>query len=298
MDPHAEIHSNIERISVRRPIASIRKDTPVHWLDGDIFRTQLANTVSLLFPDAEGFFIRTVKKFLPKVYDSKLKNDIQGFIGQEMQHKKTHERTWLMMEDQGFHIHGFLEFYNSFSFRLFENLFPDKLNLSIVSGLEHFTALFSESILKEDLLKNSDPILKDIFEWHCAEELEHKHVAFDLLKNEDDSYRLRIFGFTIATLLVMGYSISGIMYLFLQYEPKKWERIFQEAKNFLTSDHDSFMKVLSHYVEYLSPDFHPNDRNTIELSKKFISKLQFESIVKTNSANTELENSDQKQSEK
>lgn len=277
----------VDRIPVRKPIVNLKKETPVHWLDGNIFKTHLANSLSLLFPDAESYFIRTAKSFLAQVPDPKLKKDILAFIGQETQHKRTHEKTWILLEDQGFRIRPFLESYNYLSFQVLEKLFPPKLNLSIVAGLEHFTALLSELVLSDQLMKNSEPLLREIFEWHCAEELEHKHVAFDLFESVSDDYKLRIFGILIASFLLMGYSITGILVLVAQDDSRDWLRLLGEAKDFLFSKDRVFGKGFSSYLDYFKPSFHPNQRDTKYMQEEVLRNLKFEPILNKLPANVE-----------
>ncbi|MCC5814061.1 MAG: metal-dependent hydrolase [Leptospira sp.] len=282
--------SNPERITVRRPIAAIRKETPKHWLGGDMFKTYLANTLTILFPDTEEYFIRTTKKFLPSISNPKLKKDVLSFIGQEAQHSKIHHKTWTILESQGFEIRGFLKYFNTLSFGIIEKFLTPKINLSVVAGLEHFTTILAELILENNLMKDADPVMKDIFEWHCAEELEHKHVAFDLLKYQEDRYDLRFLGYIIASALVLGYSLQGILYLAIQGDLKHWQRFINEAKDFLIKRDKAFPKGFSKYLDYLHPDFHPNQKDTRDLIFNVIVNMQFEPILNTKSANTEHEN--------
>lgn len=275
---------------VRKPISKPRQVVPKHWLDGDLFKTYLANTLFLMFPDSEDYFIRTVRSFLPSISDEKLKRDTISFMGQESQHRNIHIQTWDILESQGFEIQTFIKIFRFLSFNILEKAFSDKMNLSIVSGLEHYMSILAELILENDLLKNSDPTMKEIFEWHCAEELEHKHVAFDILRETHNDYLLRISGYLIASGLLLGYTIPGILYLAVQGDISQWDRFLREARDLLFTREKTFLKGLGKFLSFFDYDFHPNQKETNELSRTVISKMEFEPILNKESANKEIDN--------
>lgn len=62
------------------------------------------------------------------------------------------------------------------------------MNLAIIAGFEHLTTLFAEFALETDFLAEAEPKLRELFEWHGAEEIEHKSVAYDVFQNATDSY--------------------------------------------------------------------------------------------------------------
>lgn len=49
------------------------------------------NTLSMLFPEGEQFFVKSVRSFRDKIESEQLQNEISGFIGQEAFHTKAHE---------------------------------------------------------------------------------------------------------------------------------------------------------------------------------------------------------------
>lgn len=62
--------------------------------------------------------------------------------------------------------------------------------------------------------------MRQMLLWHASEEIEHKAVAFDVLKMVDDSYWLRMRGLIHATITLSLYSIIGFI-LFMLQEIKK-----------------------------------------------------------------------------
>ena len=75
-----------EPLTIRKPILLIPDNLPKHWLHGSIFKTQLANGLSIIFQQEEDYFIRIVRKFIPSINNVKVKKGLIAFIGQENQH--------------------------------------------------------------------------------------------------------------------------------------------------------------------------------------------------------------------
>src|SRR3954462_8714768 len=65
--------------------------TPLHWIPGDPVGTHLINSFHIVLPAGERWFIQCVKDALPEVTDPKLREEIKGFIGQEMVHARSHQ---------------------------------------------------------------------------------------------------------------------------------------------------------------------------------------------------------------
>ncbi|WCL49418.1 metal-dependent hydrolase [Leptospira sp. GIMC2001] len=275
-----------EKITIRKPLTKLNESIPIHWLDGNIFKTHIGNALSIIFPNTENYFVNTIKKFLPVIRNPRLNRDIQSFIGQEIQHKGQHENIWELLESQGFVISNFVKVYEFFILRTWQSIIPDELNLSIIAGIEHFNTIFAEISIEEDLFKNSDPNMKEIFEWHLAEELEHKNVAYDVLQEVNDSYFLRLQGMIIAYILIMTAMGSANLHLLLQEDPRNWQRIFKEGKDFLFVRDKISMKLFSRFIDYFKPEFHPAQSKTHHLVDKIILSMKFEPILNKNAANS------------
>ncbi|TGN41159.1 metal-dependent hydrolase [Marinobacter confluentis] len=70
---------------------NVDQDLETLWHGGDVFRTAFFNALSLQFPDGEQQFINAVRLYRDRVDDSKLSNEIRGFIGQEALHSREHK---------------------------------------------------------------------------------------------------------------------------------------------------------------------------------------------------------------
>jgi predicted metal-dependent hydrolase len=67
-----------------------------------------------------------------------------------------------------------------------------KWNLAYIGGIEAFTVALSRFVLEEDFLRDADPAVRDLFEWHALEELEHRSVAFDVYEHLYGGYAYRV----------------------------------------------------------------------------------------------------------
>ena len=167
---------------------------PRHWLAGSAFRSHLLNSFTLIFPEGEKYFIRSIERYSKQITNPKLKSDVREFMRQETQHYIEHEKFLKNLRLQGYQIDPLLKFIKFMTRDVLEPFLGPKMNLSITAGLEHFTALLAEIGLKEKFLEGAHPEMRRLFEWHAAEEIEHRAVAYDVLQTIDDSYLLRVAG--------------------------------------------------------------------------------------------------------
>ena len=111
-----------------RPLKTIRPRSPRfdfdavprRWFARSVLGTHMANGLNLLFPAGERFFVRSVRRYLDRIDDPQLREDIKGFSGQEGLHAYAHERYFEALEKQGYDIRGFLGFYEKFAYGFVE----------------------------------------------------------------------------------------------------------------------------------------------------------------------------------
>lgn len=258
---------------VHRIRPDLEKEVDRHWLAGLPFLTHMCNSFTLLFPDAERYFIRTVRIFEGNVKSPRLKEDLKGFTGQEASHAAMHEKLWNILENQGYDTETFLTLYRKFAFDFLENSLSDKMNLSLTAGLEHFTALLAEVGLRSGYLEKSDPLMAEIFAWHAAEEIDHKSAAFDLLKETDESYILRIAGILLAAVLFTGFTSFGIVSFLSQDGLLFDERTFREISDFFFGKTEMAGNSFRIFLEYFDPSFHPSQKDIDYLAEEVFKNL-------------------------
>ncbi len=258
-----------------------------HWVLDNPIMTHFVNSMHIVFPDGEKFFIRSVRRFAKEVTDVQLKKDIKGFCGQEGIHAREHERFWEVMEQQGLKPEGFADFLHTSAFGgkyclewmiqvSLNKISPrlgDKMLLSLTAGLEHYTAIIAHAVFHEPIFtnKNMAPQMLELLHWHASEEIEHKAVCFDVLKGIDDSYVLRVTGMGLATIALWGYLGIGQVYFITQDKDVSIVKVPKQAYEFLNTIvlGEIGKGMAKNLLSYFRKDFHPNDIDDRYLVEQF-----------------------------
>jgi predicted metal-dependent hydrolase len=169
-----------------------------HWLGGDAYRTALFDALSMSFPIGEQMFIDSLRAIPPEqLTDSVLAAQVRDFIGQEASHRFVHEQYNAHLVRQGFeYVRGPV-----LAARIAKvGKLPVFVRVAITCALEHYTAMLADGLLRHDRwLAGAEPPMRTLWEWHAAEETEHKSVAFDAYRairgHAFDSYLPRILTF-------------------------------------------------------------------------------------------------------
>ncbi len=271
MDPRAEPLSSPPNVSTREGAAikprspKFEFDTvPRYWFANSIIGTQLANGLNLLFPAGERFFVRSVRRYLDRIQDPKLREDVKGFSGQEGLHAYAHERFFETLEKQGYDIRTFLRFYDAFAYGFIEKIAPAQLCLAATAACEHFTAVMAENALAREAdgsMVIRDPTMRALMLWHSLEEIEHRAVAFDVLREVNPSYELRMAGLGVATVLLFGLwtVASGSLLVQERIKPKRFAKEMRARRKY-REEHD-VPNMVDAIAAYLRRDFHPS-KNT------------------------------------
>ncbi|HRP69803.1 MAG TPA: metal-dependent hydrolase, partial [Turneriella sp.] len=239
----------------------------------------LFGALSLIFPDGERFFIRSVKYFADQIKDESLIADVKNFIGQEAQHTKLHEVFNKNVLGPEYDTTPFLTWYRDVVYGKIEEeatkLFGHKLSLSITAAAEHFTATWAAHGLSsgylEEHVKNQE--LLDFMQWHAVDEIEHKHVAFDVLQEVDDSYLLRVAGMLFcATLLPFVVTVAFASLVKQSHKLDIFtffrDGVYEGAKGGMAR---SFIPAI---IEYFKPGFHPSDNDNYAEAAKVAERIE------------------------
>ena len=147
------------------------------WLNGDPVATAWHNALSITFPAGETFFIESVRRFQKQVPDD-LARQIKDFAKQEAFHTREHNEFNARVEADGYEIASEVARVED---RLREARERHPVGqLAMTVALEHFTAIFAHTALKNPaLMADTDRDSQRMWAWHAIEEIEHKSVAFD-----------------------------------------------------------------------------------------------------------------------
>jgi predicted metal-dependent hydrolase len=259
-------------IPVRKVDLSFDETIPNHWLDGSSVATHFFNGLNLVFPDGERFFIRAVQDHVDRIDDESLRARIKGFFGQEGWHAHEHERYFAVLEGQGYRIAVFLRRFHRF-IALSNRFMPAALRLSITAGAEHYTATLGANALDNPLLEKAHPVMRQLIYWHAMEELEHKSVAFEVLRRTHPSYLLRIAGFALATVFLAAWTLAGTRMLLRQDGIDR--RVARaEALRLRKVTKAQMERALGRGIrDYLRRDFHPDQKDDSALAARGLAAI-------------------------
>lgn len=260
-------------IPVRRPEFPFDSSIPRHWIAGNPLATHFFNGLNLTFPDGERFFIRAVREHEPRVRDEALLRQVRGFYGQEARHAHEHERYFETLEAQGYRIRGFLRRFRRF-IAWSNRWLPASFRLAVTAGAEHYTATLGHLALAGNpLVERAHPTMRALVLWHATEEVEHKAVAFDVLRATHPSYPLRVAGFLYATVALFGWTLAATRMLLRQDGYG-----FREVRALRRATRREVGRRLERaaaraFLSYLRPGFHPNQVDDLALARRRLAEI-------------------------
>ncbi len=267
-------HAPIIRRRVNIDFADAKVDRWSH--DSKEFENAL-NAMSFFFPTGETYFVDSVRAYLDKITDPELKQQARNFIYQEAMHTKEHARS--NEELKKVHPYGeMMERLAKASMAPSRKFMPKSTQLATTCAMEHFTAMFANSILTEQdhVMEANDPAFAALWLWHAVEETEHKGVCFDVYQHVVGkgpiAYLHRVAVMASVTLLgIAGLSIGFGMIKWQQRKLKKAAGPDAEA----ATDGAPALSVLAKfaplglYLDYYRPSFHPWNHDNSDLIAKW-----------------------------
>lgn len=248
-------------------------DLPRYWFRNNPMATHAINGLHLLFPAGERFFVRSVNRYLPKLEDEELVRQAKLFFGQEGSHAREHQAVFEVLEAQGYDIKGMLSRYEHLAYKRVEPMTSELLRLSVTAALEHYTATLAHEALSREFLEEAHPQMAALLRWHAAEEIEHKSVAFDVLQAVDPRWSTRALGLVVGTAVLSAFWMQT-MAAFVQEDPNYgWGGALRDYVQMVRSRFLMRGTLRRAFVDYLRPDFHPDQRDDYQLAEDYLSSI-------------------------
>jgi predicted metal-dependent hydrolase len=256
---------------------------PAHWTAASALQSHVLNTLSLMFPDGERFFVRSVKYFSDRATDDKMRAEIKAFIGQETQHGAAHDRFNAAIRPALADMSWFMYL---FTVPTFQGLEPwiHKLDLgmefgrvgalSVTAAAENMTAGFANMVFEDKELQTAvREDIRDLFMWHAAEEIEHRELAFDLLRKVNDAYWVRMFGASVAYAIIFGYVVIGTAWFMLNDKNYPWSKLPADLVKIFTDKFGLGKLFVDGFIDYARPDFHQADAPAHPQAGEYLARL-------------------------
>ncbi len=243
-------------------------DIPKWYVGQSPVRTHLMNGLNLFVPTFERMMVRLLRShIIPRLKDPHLIEQARGFMQQEGSHARAHSLYFDNLRSLGYDIDGFLRFTSWILGERFERRLGPSLALSAVAAFEHYTDVMVLLILKGDFLEGCDPRMRELFEWHIAEEVEHNAIAYEMLREIDDGQALRMAGNFLGLLSLFGLALLGMTELLRQDGELFTRRTARELLEIFVTKHRLLPDVVTLFKHYARPDYHPSDADYSPLAK-------------------------------
>ena len=260
---------------VRARHVSFDFDRPVrhHYVADDIALSHLTSVMSAGFPEGEEAFIRSVRFFKDQITDPVLKEQVAGFIGQEMTHGREHRNLNHRLHEMGYPTEE-IDRRNGEILRRIEKFVPPIVALAMTAAAEHGTALLAENVLSRDEVQALayDDEVRRLLNWHAFEELEHKAVAFDVYRAVGGPEWIRI-AVMVLSLVQSPILITQAMAASLATDPTARNAVRTTASLLRVPRSPIFRKTLKRTLAYLRPGFHPDQNKTDALLERWRAEL-------------------------
>ncbi len=273
MTPYSAPHRDVRtrRIRFSYPQGSLER----HYVQGDLVMSHVVSVLSAIFPPGEDYFVRSVRHYADRVTDPELKQQVAGFIGQEVTHGREHRELNRRLDEMGFPAHRIARYVKGSLLRL-ERITPPIARLAHTAALEHYTAVVAETLLSKPEAQAllGDNEVRNILLWHALEESEHKAVAFDVFRSVGGSERRRRFGFFMASLGLLSTVVVGTVLSMLLTDRSAWNPVLL-GRSVLRLRHNPFVQpdVAARLWDYRRDGFHPDDHDARELLARWTEEL-------------------------
>ena len=237
-----------------------------HWFAGSPALTHMLNAYTLLVPDNEKYYIRTLSRCLDRIRCPRLKASLHAFMRQESLHGIAHQKYWQTLEDHGLDASGYVKAVNFFVYRMCEPVQPLRLRVSIVAAIEYLNAVWAHIFLSDNVLCEADGELRKLFDWHFAEEIEHKAVAHEVLDEVFPGYWTRIAGACIAMPMFYLLVLIGLASLLRTDKEARGRAALRDLRQLFFTQ-GFLRKNLRHIKRYMRRDFDPWDLDDYALAQ-------------------------------
>jgi len=253
-------------------------DTPLHWIPGDAQTTHTINVLHLLLPAGERWFVDVYRQAMPLITDDRLREEVKGFMGQEAVHARAHASVLEHLAAQGVDSTPYTRYVEwMFSKLLGDN--PLRLKripgwlrrrwllrrLALIAAIEHFTAVLGWWVINSPGLDaaGADETMLDLLRWHGAEEVEHRHVAFDLYRHVGGSYLGQVLAMIATVPVLAALWFRGVVF-FMKADSSvarkaSWRAFRRAARRGRVPD---LRILLSAVPRYLRTDYHPSQEGS------------------------------------
>ena len=230
---------------------------PRHWHGADAFKTHFFNSMSILFPDGERFFIDSVRHYRPQIHDTEQLALIKGFIGQEGHHSREHIEYNRRLSDLGYDVEKLTRPVQH-RIRYANKHFSPERRLAATVAMEHFTAIMADAVLRDrGWFDGAIEPMQRIWRWHALEETEHKAVAFDVYMQVCGDRKLLRAAMRQSTFFFLKDVTRGMWHMLRRDGELSNITMWRQGMRWLWGKGGFFSSLWGAYRDFYREDFHP-----------------------------------------
>jgi len=247
-------------LTVRRIRFEYPDDADPIWTPSRPEFSCAANSVSLMMPTIEPYFVRSAKAVIDRIDDPELARTAADYVAQEAEHHRQHVRFNRSLAEQCRGV-GRLDRTTRAVYRRLERSRSHRFNLAFAAASETmaYSAARWAAEHRRELFARADEVAATLFLWHLAEEVEHKSVAFDLYQHrygeEQGARRTHVLAAMTAVALVTLFVFVGTTVLLASarrlHHPMAWWRLTGWAVGF-------GFELMTNLVVSVLPGHHPS----------------------------------------
>ena len=251
-------------------------EIPKFWFANDPFKTRFFDALSLTFPEGERFFIESVRLFRDQIQDEDLQQKVKDFIRQEAQHGIAHDRMNQQMIAQGMPVEKFTQMLRERFQGVLKNQSAEYC-IALTAASEHLTALMAECFFGErETMQEVHPYVRALLAWHPIEEMEHRDVAFDVMKDiakVDKKTRKKALVIASTMMLIFNSYRTNEMLKVDGFSKLQRAKLFAKGLPWFLGRNGKLSKMKSQYLDWFKPEFHPSQHPIIAQYDIWIEKL-------------------------
>ncbi len=244
----------------------LHADIPRYWMGGNPFKTRVFDGVQMSFPDGERYFITSVRAYKNQITDPALQQEVKDFTWQEGQHGQVHTDFNERLKQQGIPVDRMLGVIRKIMDGRTKKR-SAQYNVAMTAALEHFTAMMAETFFaKKEVMADADPRVRAMLAWHAVEEMEHKAVAFDVMKKVA---KVGYFKRTLAmSHAIFAFSLHMVLFTWVLLKHDGFSvlqrlKMFASGLVWLYGPKGLFSSLVPSLLTYYKPGFHPCQTETV-----------------------------------
>jgi predicted metal-dependent hydrolase len=240
-----------------------------HTVPNDPYGSHFINAMNVLFPPGERGFIRVLKQTLPFITYQELRDRVAVFIQQEAQHARAHSVALRQSTPPGIFTNHATRFAEA-SIRLMFGCKAARshpvlvMRVATVAAVEHLTAELGRWAFEDARFTElgCDPVAVKLIKWHCAEEVEHRAVAFDVLvalaPRHHRLLRSALMLFWMPAFFIMWLSCSQALLLDDKAVKKRALTPARLRRSAQSGAIPSLVSLMAHIRPFFAKSFHPD----------------------------------------